>query len=376
MVANRPVGLGLIGCGAFGQFCLNAFASLPEVNVAAVADVRKDAADRLADAFGVPGHYNPVELISRDDVEVVHVATPPSSHRALVLRAAAEGKHVLCEKPLAMSLAEADEMLAAVAEAGTVCAVNFVLRHNAVTDAVKSAIDSGVLGQVLSARVTNCASDSFLPPGHWFWDKSVSGGIFVEHGVHFFDLYRYWLGPGQVIEAHAEVRPGTGQEDRVTCTVAHTPSGNRPSAIASHYHGFDQTIMLDRADHRLVCELGDIRVAGWIPLTLTVDAVLDDDASDRLAARCPWDSLDVLERYPPQRRSFRSRGRQRTLTQRLRLRYTPDADKQAVYADSVRALLADQLAYIRDPSHRRVITEANGRDSLALAEAAVRLAAG
>jgi len=402
MSADHTFGLGLIGCGAFGEFCLNAFRKLPGVRIAAVADVVKDAADRLADTFGVPGHYNPAELICRDDVDLVHIATPPSSHRSLVLRAAEEGKHVLCEKPLAMDTAEADKMLAAVREAGTICPVNFVLRHNAVTSAVKSAIDSGALGQVLSARLTNCASDSFLPPGHWFWDKEASGGIFVEHGVHFFDLYRYWLGPGEVTSANTLTRKGagqalrqaSGQEDRVQCTVVHdlkseipdsrspidnrqsTPKGLPPrtSAIVSHYHGFDQPRMLDRTDHRLVCELGDLRVEGWIPLTVRVDAVVDDAGAERLAACFPGAEVETVETYSGDAGRLSSRGRERVLTKRIRLDWTPNADKQAVYADSVRALLADQLAYLRDPSHDRVITEANGREAVAMAERAVTLA--
>ncbi len=370
-MAKEPLGLGLVGCGAFGRFCLEAYAALGEVRIAAVADVAKGAADALAAAFSVPAHYAPEGLIARDDVQIVHVATPPGTHRELVLAAAGAGKHCLCEKPLALTVAQADEMLAAAKSAGVIAPVDFVLRHNEVTEAVKDIIDSGVLGKVLSARLTNCASDGSLPPGHWFWNREMSGGIFIEHGVHFFDLYRYWLGAGEVLDAHAEAREGTGQQDRVTCTVRHAGG-----AVASHYHGFDQPTMLDRTDHRLVCELGDIRVEGWIPLTVAVDGVLDDDGASRLAGNCPWDSLEILERYTPERGQAGSRGKQRNLTQRIRLRYTPNPDKQAVYADSVRALLADQVAYLRDRAHQRVVTEENGRESLALAAAAVRLAAG
>jgi predicted dehydrogenase len=262
--------------------------------------------------------------------------------------------------------------------------VNFVLRHNAVTDAVKAAIESGALGQVLSARLTNCASDSFLPPGHWFWDKDASGGIFVEHGVHFFDLYRYWLGPGEVVSATTLTREETDQEDRVQCTVVHnlrseisdpdSSIANRQSSIVNHYHGFDQPRMLDRTDHRLVCELGDLRVEGWIPLTVRVDGVVDDAGAERLAACFPGAEVETLETHSGDSGKLSSRGRERNLTKRICLEWTPDTDKQAVYADSVRGVLADQLAYLHDPSHERVITEANGRDAVALAERAVTLA--
>jgi len=365
----KRLGLGLIGCGAFGQFCLNAFRDVEHVRIAAVADLVPDAADRLGRQFGVPAFHDPLELIAAKEVDIVHIATPPASHHGLALPAIAAGKHVLCEKPLAMDVRQGREILAAAASAGVVSPVNFVLRYNRVTGAVKAVIDSGVLGQVLSARLTNCASDSFLDPDHWFWNKAVSGGIFIEHGVHFFDLYRHWLGPGRVVSAHTETRPPTAQEDRVTCLVRH-----ENSALVSHYHGFDQAKMMDRTGHRLVCELGDIRVEGWIPLTMKIEAVLDAAGAEKLAGCCPGGRLETLETYEGDAGRCMGRGRQRSVSRRVRLDFTPETDKQALYTQSVQRLLADQVAYIRDPKHARRVTEANGLASLEMAAAAVKLA--
>jgi len=373
MGKRKPLGLGLIGCGAFGRFCAEAFSALEDVRLAAVADVRRDAAADFARRFGVPPYSDPAEMIARQDVDLVHVAAPPAEHPKLVLAAARAGKHVLCEKPLALTVAQADEMLAAVRQAGVLCPVNFVLRYNAVTEAVKAVLDSGVLGAPLSARLTNCAADSNLPPGHWFWDPAVSGGIFVEHGVHFFNLYAHWLGPGEVVDARAEAREGTGQQDRVACTVRHAPL-DRPAVLVSHLHHFDQLAMMDRTDHRLVCELGDIRVDGWIPLTMTIDAAVDDAGLERLVACCPGPKIEIVEDFPAGLGPMPSRGTPRDVTRRGRLWFCPNADKQVVYADSVRALMADQLAFLRNKQHVRRVTEQDGRDALALAEAAVRRA--
>ena len=371
MTDAEPLGLGLIGCGAFGLFCLDAYSRIDCVKTAAVADVRLEVAESFGRDFSVPAYGDPRELIADDSVQIVHIATPPSSHHELVLAAARGGKHILCEKPLAMNLAEADEMLAAVAGGGTIAPVNFVLRYNMVTRTVKRIIGSGIIGSVLTARLTNTASDSMLAPEHWFWDKKVSGGIFVEHGVHFFDFYSCLLGAGNVIDAHTEVRPGTTQEDRVMCTVRHDCG-----AIVNHYHGFDQLAMMDRTTHHMVCELGDIRIDGWIPLDVTVDAVVDDSGREQLLDICPGAQIDVIETFAPEKGTLPSRGVKRKVNQRIRLHYVPQADKQTVYADSVRELLVDQVAYIRDNTHRREIDESNGRDALALAEQACGLARG
>ena len=372
MARKQPLGLGLIGCGAFGAFCLEAFKKLDGVEPTAVADVVGEAADRLGKQFDVPAHHDPAELFARDDVDLVHIATPPSTHRELAVAAAKAGKHVLCEKPLATSVADGDAILAAAAKAGTIAPVDFVLRYNLVTDAVKAVIDSGVLGKVLGARLTNCAADSNLPPKHWFWNRKLSGGIFIEHGTHFFDLYRHWLGPGEVIDAHAETREGTDQQDRMMCTVRHD-SG----AVVSHYHGFDQIAPMDRTDHRLVCELGDILIDGWIPLSMTIDAAMDEPGVSLLDGKlCPGCELQTVETFDEQHRTVSGRGRQRKVTRRVRLTYQPNTDKQAVYTDGVRDLLADQIAFIRDPSRERRVVERDGYDSLAMAVRAVELAGG
>ena len=369
MTTRNSLGLGLVGCGGFGAFCLDAYAGVNGVHLAAVADVQGDVADAFGKDFGVTAYRDPAALIADPNVDLVHVATPPSSHHELSLAALRAGKNVLCEKPLAMTVAQGDELLAAAEAAAAVCPVNFILRYNTVSEAVRRVIDTGVLGKVLGAGLTNCARDTPLPPDHWFWDKSVSGGIFIEHGVHFFDLYSSWFGPGRVIAAHAETREGTRQEDRVQCTMRYD-SGT----LATHYHGFDQIEPMDRAVHRLICEMGDIHVEGWIPLTITLDAAVDDEGAAALAEAVGPCSVDVIDEYGTGRRHLMGRGIRRYTTKRLRIHACPQPNKLNAYAQSLRDLLADQIAAIRDPSHARRITEANGRDALVFAEQATALA--
>jgi len=368
MAGRGPIRLGLMGCGAFGRFCLGCFAAMEEVRIEAVSRARRPEARELAARLGARVHAEHRLLLADPAVELVHVATPPNTHGELAVAAAEAGKHVLCEKPLALDLAAADAVVAAAGAAGVLAATNFVLRHNRITDAVKAIADSGVLGAALAGRVTNLAGDEGLGPDHWFWDRSVSGGIFVEHGVHFFDLYRHWLGPGEVVAARTEKRPGTDREDRVTCLVRHACG-----CLVSHYHSFDRPAPLARAGHRLVFELGEVRVDGWIPLSLTVEALVDTAGQEALGGLCPDADIEVVERLDG-RGAVLVRGKPREVDRRIRLTWTPQADKQSVYADSVRALLADQIAAIRDPSHRRRVVESDGREAVALAQTAAQLA--
>lgn len=366
---DSGVGLGLIGCGSFGEFCLETYLRIGGLRLAAVADTRPSAADRLARRFHVPAVYAPAELIARADVDLVHLATPPATHYELGLAATRAGKHMLCEKPLATRLDHARDMLEAARDSRVILPVNFVLRYNGVTDAVKAVVESGLLGRPLYASLENFASDEQLGPTHWFWEKAVSGGIFIEHGVHFFDLYRHWLGPGQVVSAHVAARPAVDVEDRVMCTVRHD-SG----AMAHHYHGFDQPARLDRTTHRLLLEIGDIYVHGWIPTDLVLTAIVDAAGQAELERICPGAAIDVLESYDTaEARRCRGRGRQREVDRKIRLTWCPGPDKMALYRAAVHDLLVDQLAFIADPSHARRVTEQNGYDALALAASATEM---
>jgi predicted dehydrogenase len=368
-MTNSKIRIALIGCGGFGEFCLDAFRELDDVEITVCADTITQSADRLADKYGAQALYDGMEVMNRDDVDLVHVATPPSSHHTLVLAALQAGKHVLCEKPLAMNTAEADEMLAAAEKAGKILPVNFVMRYNEVTAKLKEILDSGLMGQPLYATMTNCATDSKLGPEHWFWDRDLSGGIFIEHGVHFFDLYRYLLGDGRVIASHTETRPGTDQQDRVMCTLRHGPG-----AVSHHYHAFDQIMPMDRTSHRIVCELGDLRLEGWIPLEIRVDVAIDESGGESLRELLDGASLSTVEDFAEQRGHVMGRGKEYQLAKRVAAAWSPAADKQRVYANSVRDLLADQIAYIRDPAHKRIVTEANGREAVALAHTAAEMA--
>ena len=96
-----------------------------------------------------------------------------------------------------MTLEQADAMIALARKRELLLAVNLMQRYNPLFEAVKRLIESQILGELLHGYFENYASDENLPPDHWFWDRAKSGGIFIEHGVHFFDMFAGWLGPGR-----------------------------------------------------------------------------------------------------------------------------------------------------------------------------------
>src|SRR5438045_9710008 len=109
-------------------------------------------------------------------------------------------------------------------------------RYNPLFALVKKIHQEKLLGNFLHGYFENYASDQNLHPDHWFWDKSKSGGIFIEHGVHFFDLFAGWLGKGKVVGAWQLSRANSRQQitDRVQATVLYN------GGLVNFYHGFDQ----------------------------------------------------------------------------------------------------------------------------------------
>lgn len=366
-MADEALGYALVGCGRFGRFCLANYRDMKDIRPVAVADADAALARQTADEVGVVPLGSLEQVLQRSDVDIVHIATPPSTHGAFAIQCMEAGKHVLCEKPLAMSGQEADRVAAVSRRTGKRVTVNFILRHSPIVGMVQRIIRERILGEPLHAYFENYAQDEVLPGSHWFWDQRLSGGIFIEHGVHFFDLYRQWLGPGQVRWATTMTRPGTAQQDRVLCVMAFG------DVLVTHYHGFDQPIRLDRQRHLILLERGQIVVGGWIPLELQVEGVVDDRQKDALAAAVPGGVLTAVREFPESEQRFRSHGREHSVTAQVRLEYAVPTPKMDVYGELIRSVMQDFSRSIRTGAGMLVTLE-DTVEAVKMGQAAARMA--
>ncbi len=368
-MSTERIGVGVVGCGGFGLFALQQFTQVPGVRLVGMAGTHRPAALAAAERFGVENVGDVGELLRRDDVDLVYLATPPFLHHPQAMAALEAGKHVLCEKPLALTVAQAHEMVSLARRWDRLLVANLMQRYNPLFAAVRRLVEARVLGEFLHGYFENYASDEGLPADHWFWDRSKSGGIFVEHGVHFFDLFAGWLGPGRVEAAQVGVRPGTAIEEHVNCTVRYGAGG-----LVNFYHGFHQAGRMDRQELRLVFERGDVTLFEWVPTRARIRGLLDERRTRELCDLFPGGRLDVTVTYTGKDRAARGRGKDIDAYQLAELSWGDGRVKGHVYGDLLRALMADQVAWLRDRSHRRTVTEENGRESLAMACAADRLA--
>jgi predicted dehydrogenase len=339
-----------------------------------VADEKVTAATQAAAALGVTAYPSVDALLADKSIELVHIATPPHTHAAATIQALEAGKHVLIEKPLATTVEDAKVMIELAKAKDLLLAVNLIMRYNPLTASVKTIIDSGLLGRPLHAIFENYASDEDLPPGHWFWDKAQSGGIFIEHGVHFFDLFEWWFGGDEArgrIECAQEVaRPDTDSAnvDQVQATVRYG------EVLANFYHGFTQARRMDRQEMRIVFEDGDLRLFEWVPTRLEVDMLGDANMAEGINRMLPHATTKQTERYASDASVVTSHNRTRTVDGRYQVSANAGMNKQQLYGHIVRALLDDQISWIHDRTHRRLVTEQNGLSSLVVAVRAEELA--
>ena len=366
---RKPIGYALIGTGSFGRFCLEQYRQLDDLKLVAVADVNEASAIAAADRYQVDMVVNDLpSLLGRDDLDIVHIATPPGTHRMLSEQAMQAGKHVLCEKPLATTIDDAEAMAATARRLNRVLAANLIMRYDPLCHAVKRIMRERLLGEPLHGFFENYAKDEPLPQEHWFWDKQRSGGIFIEHSVHFFDLFASWLGEGEILAAQQTARPGVGLAndkpmiEQVQCTLRYADG-----VLVNFYHGFTQATRMDRKEMRLLCERGDIRLFEWTPLSLAIDCLADEATAARLADILPNSQVECVAPAQCQSRHVTSRGKRYDVDGRYRITANVGVDKPQLYGEMLRALMQDQIAAIRDPDHVRRVDESNGVASLRLA---------
>jgi len=183
--------MGIVGCGVIGRVHLRWAMEAPFIEVVAIADIRKEAAEEVAQQFGVATAYTDPEDLFRDPrVEAAVLAFQTAGRTAAALRAFAHGKHVLLEKPVAMNADEVRQMLAAKGELIVGCCSS---RHRFLPSflAVKSFLDSGALGQIRLIRIRAAKPDEGppkTPPPPWRLRRDLNGGgILMDWGCYDLD---------------------------------------------------------------------------------------------------------------------------------------------------------------------------------------------
>jgi UDP-N-acetylglucosamine 3-dehydrogenase len=181
--------VGIIGCGGMGTHHASLLAKLSNVEIVGTCDLVAAKAESLAKKTGIGRICTDYrELLP--DVDAVWICTEPFNRVDIVTTAAKAGKHIFTEKPVALSLADADTMIAATRDAGVVYMLGYVLRFTQPYRLIRDTFASGELGNLVS-----CWMRRFMPwkPENWYADQNRSGGVMLDFGSHDVDWLR-WIG--------------------------------------------------------------------------------------------------------------------------------------------------------------------------------------
>jgi myo-inositol 2-dehydrogenase/D-chiro-inositol 1-dehydrogenase len=195
---KRKVNIAVIGTGRMGSVHVaNLVQKIPDANLVAICDIRLNVAQKVADEFGIDQVVQDYhELLDNLEIEAVLIASSTNTHADIINNCAQAGKHIFCEKPLALELESIDKALAAVEKSKVKLQVGFNRRFDKSFRKVRDIVQSGQIGKPCILRITN--RDPELPNKEFL---KVSGGMFLDMTIHDFDMVRFQI--GEVDEVYA-----------------------------------------------------------------------------------------------------------------------------------------------------------------------------
>jgi predicted dehydrogenase len=330
---TRRVGVALVGAGFMGTRHLHGYAALhaagvSKATVVAILDLDRSVADKAADEAerllgSRPVVYDDLHALLADSaVEAIDIVTDPRTHHSIAIAAMEAGRHVLCEKPLALTVRTAKAMVDTAARTGTTLATGENYRRGGSNRLARAVLDAGLLGRVHLMREVRVGGDNRVIISKWRHMKA-SGAIGLDMAIHYADIVEYLLGPvervwGRGIIAEPLRYPADGSdplvpdgEDSIIASMltwsgvdvqmAYLPSGPGARYSERVIHGSEGSLSIppDRTDGDVVVTLGDrvlkgaelIREVGpHFALSEATVAVLGPDGTGGKGA--PWSVVD------------------------------------------------------------------------------------
>ena len=292
------IGVGQIGCGMIGQahaYSLRLLADDGVIRPVAAADLSAAAAQQAGNTCPFERVGTDVAAVIADpEISALVIASPTTTHLALVRAAIAAGKHVLCEKPLATEWGTVREMCDLVASAAPIAQVGFHSRRHPIVNEIRSLLTDGDLGAPMGY---NLRDDQFWPtgdvvPGHSSWrsDRAhAGGGALIEHSIHSADLLTWLFGPVTRVYARTRSVFGYDVEDAAVCTIEH--ASGVVGSLTTIFNG-----VRGREERRLevFCERAAIEATTDFLVGAKEDALLVQ-RPDKPAER--YDMADLRERH-------------------------------------------------------------------------------
>jgi UDP-N-acetyl-2-amino-2-deoxyglucuronate dehydrogenase len=262
MESRMPVKFAIVGCGAIGMRHAAVLTANPQAELVGVFDIDAGKMTTVRERSGrhVVAYEGEEQLLASPDVKVVSICTPHALHAPMAIRAAAAGKHVLVEKPMALTVADANSMVHAAERHGVHLMVVKQNRFNVPVRLTKQAIDEGKLGRVfmVQCNVLWNRHDGYYAESPWRGRREGEGGALYTQASHFVDLLNWWFGPVRDVGANTATRNHSISIEDCGTAVLHFESGVLGTlawTTCVHNKNFEGSITI-------IAEHGTIKIGG------------------------------------------------------------------------------------------------------------------
>jgi UDP-N-acetyl-2-amino-2-deoxyglucuronate dehydrogenase len=275
----RRHGFGIVGAGVIGTTHAEAISLVPGASVAAVTDVVPEHAKALAEACDCAAEPDLAGLLARADVDVVSVCVPSGLHAEVGTQAAAAGKHLVVEKPIDVTLAAADRLIAAARASGAGVTVISQHRFDTGLDELRRLIDSGALGSLVLGEASTkwYRTQGYYDSAAWRGTWELDGGSLMNQGIHYVDLLLWIMGPATEVTAITATQAHQVEVEDTALALVRFASGAVGTIVSSTavYPGFAQRLEITGTNGTVVVENGRI-----VRRALRSGAAATPDATD------------------------------------------------------------------------------------------------
>jgi len=188
------VKVGIIGAGFMGEMHATVYAQFPDVRIAGIADIVGEKAKNLASKFKTVPFYNPDDILGKEDITIIDICLPTFLHKDYVIKAAKLGKDIICEKPIALTVEDADEMIKVCEENRVRFMVAQVIRFWPEYKFLKEGYDSGKFGKLLTISCRRLSGAPTWGWENWLLNENRSGGAIIDLHIHDTDFLLYLIG--------------------------------------------------------------------------------------------------------------------------------------------------------------------------------------
>jgi UDP-N-acetyl-2-amino-2-deoxyglucuronate dehydrogenase len=260
---SRPLTFGLIGAGAISTQHLEAINAIDGARLGGVVSASAERAGAVGERWGVPWTTDLEKLLARADIDAVAILTPSGLHPSQALAALTHGKHVLVEKPIALSLAAADAVIEAGRARGLTVATVSQRRFEPVMVGLRAAVSSGAFGTIsliLTEGIYH-RPQTYYDSAAWRGTTALDGGVLMNQAIHMIDLVRWLGGPIQSVSGHVATRTHVMEAEDTAAVSLRFASGALGEIVAT-----TSATPEFPAELRIYGDAGHARIAGEVPL--------------------------------------------------------------------------------------------------------------